>query len=43
MLFYGSLSNNLDIKPAFNVYCENKCNWLDGIGQLKSFERGIER
>jgi len=43
MVFYGSINDQKQITPMFNVYCESMSGWVSALGKLKSFERGIER
>lgn len=43
MIYYGSLSENANIIPNFNIYCENKLPWVENISAIKSFEQSIER
>ena len=43
MVYYGSLSENFSVTPAFNIYCENKLPWVENITAIKSFDQSIER
>ena len=43
MVFYGAFAQAVDFKPAFNVFCESKHNWVDTINNIKSFQAAIER
>ena len=43
MVFYGTFAPATDFKPAFNVFCESKHNWVDTIDNIKSFQAAIER
>lgn len=43
MVHYGSLSGSHSLTPAFNIYCESKLPWVDGIASIKSFDQAIER
>ncbi len=43
MVFYGAFSQAVNFKPSFNVFCENKQNWVDTIKNITSFQGAIER
>ena len=43
MVFYGTFSQASNFKPAFNVFCESKHNWVDTISDITSFQAAIER
>ena len=43
MVYYGSLSENSGLSPAFNVYCDSKLAWVDNLPGIKSFAQGVER
>ena len=43
MVFYGAFTQASKFKPAFNVFCESKHNWVDDISNTKSFKASIER
>jgi len=43
MVFYGAFSQPEDFKPAINVFCESKHNWVDTLSNLKSFQGGSEK
>lgn len=43
MVFHGTLQEGTAPRPEFNIYCENKLPWVDGISSIKSFTQAIER
>jgi hypothetical protein len=43
MVYYGTLSNEAAISPAYNVYCESKLAWVDEVSAIRSFDQAIER
>lgn len=43
MVFYGAFTQAKDYKPAFNVFCASKHDWVDAISDITSFQAAIER
>jgi hypothetical protein len=43
MVYYGTLSNEAAISPAYNVYCESKLAWVDAVSAIRSFDQAIAR
>jgi hypothetical protein len=43
MVFYGAFTQARDFKPAFNVFCASKHEWVDAIADITSFQAAIER
>ncbi|MHB8742165.1 MAG: GFA family protein [Sulfuricaulis sp.] len=43
LVYYGSLSENANLVPAANIYCESKLPWVESISSIKSFANAIQR
>jgi len=41
MVYYGTLDSANNITPRFNIWCENKLDWVDSISSIQSVEQGV--
>ncbi|HXH72165.1 MAG TPA: GFA family protein [Mariprofundaceae bacterium] len=43
MVHYGTVSEHAGLAPRYNIYCESKLPWVDGVEKLRSFAQAMER
>lgn len=41
ILHLGSLDTSAELAPQLNIYCESQLKWLEKLGQLDSFKKGL--
>jgi len=39
MVHYGTLAEHGQVGPRFNIFCESKLEWVDGVSALRSYQR----
>ena len=43
MLFYGVVADHARVVPRFNIYRERMAGWANELGNMRGFEKAIER
>jgi hypothetical protein len=43
MLYLGAIEGNQKYSPSLNVYCESMLSWLETLGSVEGFQKGVER
>lgn len=43
MVYYGGVEAHTELTPRFNIYCESKLPWINGIAEIRSFEQAMQR
>lgn len=41
MLYLGTLENQAQLKPKYNLYCDNKLAWVSEISELMNFPQAM--
>lgn len=39
----GSLDDPSSLTPVFNIHCKNMLPWVSSIGEIRSFEKNLEK
>ena len=43
MVYFGVISDSLNMAPTVNIYCESQLAWVPAIAEIRSFAQGVPK